>query len=258
MKIKNLIVFSCLLMLGAFTSGFIYPNTATIAEEKGEESFAKFLSHFEKIEMPYELNLKDLKKYENFQGSAMTRMAVKNLPSFSSQKRSPISRTKFIPEVARGAFKRMGPPEVEAIARFYPNKKSVAVIYKTLPRYAQNINENYRLMVYDLVGNVVFPMKNIKEKKSKKKRKKIFDVSESFALGHSMTQSTMIFKIDKEGRIWRSTYKNVWKDDLREKGIQDNELVNFDLEKSDVFKFDEDGFVLELNGISSEARASLD
>lgn len=260
MKIKNLVVLAILASVGILNSAFVNPDV----EVGGEISFTKFLSYFEKTELPFEINLEDLDKYENFKHASKIEQPVRKLTKAESKKLidekiahqkmiRAINQTDFIPEISYGRFGRMGPPEVQPVARFYPNEKSVAVVYTTTPRFGRGINENYRMVIYDLKGNTIFPL----EKGKSKKKKKIFSVIRNgFELGHSTAQNSITFKIDKKGRIWKTTFENVWKNDLKEIPLDNNELVSFNVKDTEVFQIGDFG-ISKLKSIPTSARASI-
>ena len=137
MKFKTLIFGALLLAVAILSSGFIYPSTMNMKKpivttiKDGGQSFAEFLSHFPKTEMPYQLKLEDM-TFSKFDRSKAVKKKVSKKSMKVNLANLLISRTKYIPEVANGMFGRMGPPQVEAIARFFPNKKSIAVIYTCL------------------------------------------------------------------------------------------------------------------------------
>jgi len=252
MKFKTLIFGALLFAVAILSSGFIYPsptNVTTVPKtniEDGGESFVEFLSHFPKTEMPYELKLEDMK----FTQYDRTRTMKKKISKKSIQGirvTSPIARTKYIPEVANGMFGRMGPPQVEAIARFFPNKKSIAVIYTVQNRYNVG-NKAYSLLIYDLKGNILFP-----EKKAKQKI-----VYQGFPIASTGRENTVTCQIDTKGHIWKKTYENEWKEDLKIKGIMDNEITSYTLTDTEVFKVNDNGVAVQLKEFPIEDRASLD
>ena len=68
----------------------------------------------------------------------------------------------------------------------------------------------------------------------------------------------MICTIDKEGHIWKKTYENEWKEDLKEKGIYENEITSYTLMDTEVFKVNDKGIAVQLKEYPIEDRASLD
>lgn len=259
MKIKNLFVFASIILLGAISSAFVRPSVETTTEEKDKETFVDFLSHFEKIDLPYEITLTDFDNYESAK-KADKKIVKKQNKKFKKQKlkavtkgkllTSPLSRTDFIPEVSNGRFSRMGPPVAHPIARFYPSGKTVAVIYTTSSRFSNRLDKSYKMVIYDLKGNIIGT--------PKKKNKSRFSQGESTTLAYSSGRMTQTCKIDKKGQIWINTYDNQWKNDLKKNGFVGNQLVGFDLKETKVMKINDEGFVKELKEIPSDARASLE
>jgi len=237
MKFKALMFGAMLLAVATLSSGFIYPSTTNVTtaqvttiEEEGQ-SFVEFLSHFPKIEMPYKLKLKDM-NFSKFDGTRNSKKKISKKP-----------------EVATGLFGRMGPPQVEAVARFFPNKKSIAVIYTVQNRYdIGGVNKAYNLLVYDLKGKILFPEKEAENKM----------VYQGFPLAHSGRENTVTCQIDTEGHIWKKTYENEWKEDLKVKGVMDNEIASYTLIDTEVFKVNDKGIAVQLKELPASDRASLD
>ncbi|MEM6965246.1 MAG: hypothetical protein AAF573_10805 [Bacteroidota bacterium] len=270
MKIRNLTALAILILIGVLNAAFVNADKKVKSPtDRGVISFAQFLSYFEKTELPFEVGLDDLEQYEKFKPSSKTKKAVREMTRAEREKMAEeriaqremvraIKRTDFIPEISYGRFSRMGPPTIQPVARFYPNEKSVAVVYATLPRFESDIHENYRMVIYDLKGNMIFPKSKRKSKKQKQRKENIFPKNRSgFELGYSTTKNTITFKIDKKGRIWKTTFENVWKEDLKKTALEENELVSFNVKDTEVFQISELG-ITKLKSIPTSARASLD
>lgn len=256
MKFKNLILLSSLFLFTILSTAFVEPAApeVKIVDEKTPASeFAEFLSHFEKVELPYSLSLNDLEQYDIYRNNANDK-AIKKVSKKSYKKikgkigYSPITRSKYIHETIRGSFGRGGRPDIRPLARFYLNEKSVAIVYSSQMSFGGDLFKSYNLIVYDFKGNVLFPAKNNAEK---------YFVGE-FNLGSTSSQSTTTFKIDEQGKIWKNTYENVWKNDLNENGFIDNQLVDFKIKETKVFQLNEKGVAEELKTIPFDGRASLD
>ena len=257
MKFKTLIFSALLLAVATLSSGFIYSSTTNvkaktvptaIATTEAKQSFAEFLSHFPKIEMPYELKLEDMtfSKYDRKQ-VVKKKFSKKSIKGHNNT--SPIARTKYIPEISMGMFGRMGPPQVDAIARFFPNKKSIAVIYTTQNRYdIGGVNKAYKLLIYDLKGKILFPTKEGNNEL----------LYSGFPLAYSGRENTVTCQIDTEGHIWKKTYENEWKEDLKEKGVLENEITSYTLTDTEVFKVNDNGVAVQLKEFPIEDRTSLD
>ena len=259
MKIKNLFILTSLVLLGVVFSGFVYPNLKQSKEilDKSEKlSFPKFLSYFKKTDLPYQMELKDFKKYEKFQNPTIDHLTKRETPIFSQKTNTNfLPPNNFIPETNTRSLSRMGPPRIQPIAYFYPNKKSVAVVYTIVSRFRDNIYEPIRLLVYDLEGNLVFP-KNENQKSKKKKWRR--QAGGSFELGQSSIENTVTFRITEDGKIWKNEYDNIWKHDLKEKPFFENELLNFKVKNTEVFQINEQGVAEKLKTIPTDARANLD
>ena len=247
MKIKNIFALASLVLLGSLLSGFVHPGIGTTSEKNGKISFAEFLSYFKKTDLPYQMELNDFKKYKNFKENTTQVLATKT--------KSDLPFNKFIPELSWGRFSRMGPPKVQPLAYFYPNKNSVGVIYITTQRYSNNINESYKMVVFDLEGNTIFPKNNVA---NNRKRKRNLQIQSGFELGHSSIKNTVSFKINKKGQIWKNTYSNVWKENLKETAFHKNQLLGFKIKDTKVFQLNEKGVAVKLKNIPSDDRASLD
>ena len=246
MKIKNIFALVSLVLLGSLLSGFVHPGIGTSSEKNGKISFAEFLSYFKKTDLPYQMELNDFKKYENFKENTNQVLATKT--------KSNLPFNKFIPELSWGKFSRMGPPKVQALAYFHPNKTSVGVIYITTNRHSDNISESYKMVVFDLEGNTISPKSNVTDNR---KRKRTPQIHSGFELGHSSIKNTVSFKINKIGQIWKNTYKNVWKEDLKETSFHKNQLLGFKIKDTEFFQLNEKGVVVKLKNIPSDDRASL-
>jgi len=244
MKIKNLVVLPSIILLSVLSSAF-RPAEPTPNTEIKKESFAEFLSHFDKVELPFEIKLSDL----NYDQNPQIQVKQKKVKSKGIFQVSPIARTKFIPEVANGRFSRMGPPTVHPVARFFPTEKTVAVIYTVKSRFTQAFEKTYRMVIFDLEGNIIGV--------PKKKKDELFFPEKSITLAFSSGHQTLTCKIDQQKQIWLNTYDNEWEKDVKKNGFNGNEIVSFDLKETKVFKINQKGLVDELKEIPSDARASL-
>lgn len=242
MKITNLIALAGLFILitSATFSNKKENTETTLIADTSKESFIEFLSHFEKKEMPYSLGLNEL--YKNAALPSQRPQPAK----LNKRKRmtSPIQNSDFIPEARFGGMSRMGPPELIPVARFYPNEKMIAVVYSSQMRFGAGLHKSYMLQLYDLKGNIISPNKEAS-----------FDSAHLIAL--SSVDESMTCTIDKKGRIWKNTYKNIWKEDVNEKGIVGNGITGHEIESTEVFELKEDGALVQLKEIPTTAKASL-
>ena len=242
MKIKNLIALVGLFVLATSATFSVKTETAEDPAMKGisDESFIEFLSQFEKKELPFNIGLEDMTEYENFNENKKSKNKV---AKFSSSN-SPLSRSKFLPWTQYARMSRMGRPEMAPIARFYPNEKMIAVIYSSSLSFSKGMDKSYVMVVYDMQGNVL-------PKSSK----------EDFGVSHLVAQSgvsqSVTCHIDKKGRVWKNKYKNIWKEDLDKKWINENELTGFEITDTEVFELDKNGKLEKLKEVPSVAKACL-
>ena len=243
MKIKNCIVCMSMISMAFLSTAFIAPQPSNHPEsENGGQNFAEFLSHFEKTTLPFRLELNKVDQYQTLKSELKQK---RTKPAKRKVVNNPLAGTRFIPEVANGRFSRMGPPQVEPVARFYPNEKMIAVIYGLKQRIGNHYNKSFAMMVYDLKGNIIAP----KQDEVHWKR--------SFNLGHTSTDRTISCFIDAQGHIWKNTYENVWEKDIKINGLNNNVIVDFKLVNTDVFKLKKNGIFEQLKNVPSDGRASL-
>lgn len=267
MKIINLIILCSIFSSVLLLSSFIAPKLNVEAESEKTESFQEFLEKFEHSELPFEIGINDFHRYMEYRDldsfyyvkpmymytftelELMDTDSLRNIPS--------IYGTSFIPESYRSKFSRRGPRDViRPIAKFYPNEKMVAVIFATSPRPFSYIplKEDYKLIVYDLDGERIFPQVSTSSKMTRKERNE----SESFLLARTSKTETITCQIDKKGKIWKNTYENVWKDDVKKKGFRKNKMIGFEIKNSDAFQFNEKGIIGACKQFPTVDRASID
>ena len=239
---KNLIALIGLFVLvTSATMNKNNPSKNTSTEDLiKNETFVEFLSHFEKKELPFSIGLEELH-------SPMTLKKHQQQSARLSKKqfiRSPISNSEFIPEARMGRMSRMGPPELIPVGRFYPNEKMIAVIYSSKQRFGSPTNKNYNIVIYDIKGNVL-PHSNDEFRQ------------QTISLAQTNIEETMTGMIDKKGRIWKNTYKNMWKKNVQEKGIIDNEIIDFKIANTEVFSLNKQGEIEQLKEVPVTAKASL-
>ena len=257
MKSQTFLSASMLFILFAFVSGFKANPTKTEtkgkimvaapAEEK-EMSFAEFLSHFEKTALPFSVTLEELnrKKIKPSKTQLVKSSKLEKPRKRATIKRGPLHGSKFIPELAYGGFSRIGPPQIEPIARFFPNDKMVAVVYKSFYGYSDNW-KSYNLVIYDTKGNIVFP--------EKEKNGMVYS---GFNIGSFSTNNTVTCQIDETGHLWKNTFKNVYDKGVKEHEYYKNEVVSYNLEDTQIWKIDNNGAVVKLTEYPDVTLACLD
>jgi hypothetical protein len=238
MKIKNMFAFAGLLGLALFTMAFVKKD-ATKTSADGQ-SFVEFLSYFEKTNLPYSIGLSDMLAYKDYRkntGKRTISQQQKALPAHS-----PLANSSYLPEGRFGKMSRMGPPDIQPLARFYPNENMVAVIYSVQQRFGDGLHKQFNLMLYDLKGNIL--------PKSK--------ASQSYQLAFSSVENTGTCTIDANGHIWVNTYKNIWKENVAHEGFIGNELLDFKLSGTEVFKINTKTGLEPVKDYPITSRASLD
>lgn len=213
---------------------------APIINNISKESFVEFLSYFEKKELPYSIGLENLEAYNGYiKNNTSTKEAINRHGS-----RSAISNSNFIPGSRFGKMSRMGPPELIPVARFYPNEKMVAIIYSSNLRFGSGLDKSYNMVVYDLKGNIL-------PATSKDKN------PASFLVAQSSVEQSITFQIDKQGRIWKNTYNNIWEKNLDDNWIDKNVITGFEIKNTEVFELDKNGNLEKLKEIPTVAKASV-
>ncbi|MBK9013030.1 MAG: hypothetical protein IPM82_02515 [Saprospiraceae bacterium] len=239
MKIKTIIALAGLLGSALFSTAFVQkPNPSKTLENAAEkESFLEFLSQFQKVELPFSIGLNDLEGYQAYRDT-------KAKPAAKSKHTTPLKATRFIPGSEHYKFSRMGPPEMVAVARFYPSCQTVAVVYSSKQPFGDDLYLNYQMLVYDLKGNLLTKAQDKKGRDG------------AFTLAYSGVENSMTCTIDAAGKISQSTYKNQWKKDVANHGYDGNKLVDFKLEKTTDFKLDEKGNIGEAKHATIASRAT--
>ncbi len=229
MKIKSLIAMVGLFSLAIISTAFVQkPNTikTPVNIDANGESFLNFLSQFKKVDLPYSIGIDDMAGYADYR-SINQKMVIKN------PERTQLKPSGFLPESMQGKFSRMGPPEIMPVARFYPNPQMVAVVYCSKQPFGDGLNRNYNLVLYDLKGNIL----------PKEKNKKSFN--RAFNLAYSTVDKTMTCSIDSKGNISQHIYKNQWRKNVANNGLEGNVLQGFKTENTLVFQIDSKGNIAE-------------
>jgi hypothetical protein len=228
MKIKSIIATLGLALLAVASTAFVQktPQKTSPLEAAEKEAFLQYLSQFKKVELPYSIGLDNFKGYENYLGKPIKKTVAK--PNVVRIKATP-----FLPESNAGKFSRMGPPTLEAIARFYPNDQMVAVVYSSKPPFGGEEHLNYRMVVYDLNGNIL------------PKQKDKLAYRQAFDLAYSSTDKTMTCTIDASGNISQGTYTNQWLKDLYKHGMEDNKITGVKQEKTSNYRLNSRGEFVE-------------
>jgi len=249
---KTYFSLSGMFLIFILSSGFVKTDAEPQNLDGGKASFAEFLSHFEKAEMPFAVNLNNKHVYDN-QKKTRTVLSQKRKTKKPQNKKDRFLMKNFIPEVKSGVFSRSGPPEVLPIARFYPNDKMIAVVYMTYFPFRNEKMSSYNLALYDLKGKRINTDKRLRNKKEKH-----YDFEYGFNLAYNNYEETQTFSIDEQGQILKKTYSNIWKNNVDETGFADNEVIGYDLKETKVFDIQMNGLVEESKSYNIDDRASLD
>lgn len=245
MKAKNLFIILGLTAIYFFSTGFVKEANPPVVPEKIDgASFAKFLSHFKKVEVPFQIDLEELEQYES--QKIRKKISKKKRASTSNNTRSLM--LDFIPELKKGYFSRMGPPEVLPIARFYPNPKSVAVVYMSYQPFGHRKISSYKLVLFDLKGKEI-ELRNQDNNQAH---------PIGFSLAHNSAKYTQTFSIDANGCIQKYIYENQWKKALNVKGTQDNEVLDHKLAKVETVYLKSDGTLVKGKDRIASRHASID
>lgn len=201
----------------------IFILSSFVVDEKNnskKKDFYMFLSHFEKTTTPYGISIEDLPVSDLKKGQIYN-SNVSALP------------TEFIPNYSKAKFSRMGPPSIKPIARFYPSEDHIAVVYSSDLRYG--IYKTYQLIVYDFNGNIL-----TKNNKGQER---------SILIASINSQQINTCNINDQGEIIMETYKIDWKENIDEKGFQDNEILSYTKLAEKITQIEENGLIKDFRNI---------
>lgn len=219
-----------------FFSFFIFFSCAN--SDKKSNDFEIFLSHFETLELPFEITLNDIEKVnlhplitgETTDEIEKWKKEMSNNDTHGIMP-SPLRDFVFIPEIKNPPMLSMSVPSLFLpIGKFYTSDNLVTIIYQIKRYDLRSTNRDYHLVSFDLNGNI-------------SPRKTYLGVSSgsSLKLGSSNIMITNIFRIDKERRIWQTNLKNIWKEDFTKNGVIDNEIIEYKLVGNQAFILNEVG-----------------
>lgn len=228
----GLVSFICL----SFVNVSDAPKDVANSQKSGGETFIEFLSHFEKVDLPFSYGLS---KFDGYDKIGRGKLSKINNRSFS-----PISSSGFIPDTYTMLMGRMGRPTILPIARFYPSENMVAVVYSVESSFSSGISKDIKMICYDLQGNILNEMEK-------------GDLQMINRISFSSPEKTATCTIDENGYVWINTYENCWRENVRTAGIRNNELLDFNLTNTDVFKINEKGAMIQLGQYPITTRASL-
>ncbi len=191
-------------------------------EIKDNTPFAKFLSHFDKSKTPLLIDHSVIRKYKS---------TISSKPSLIKKSKSQTNDglKNFLPIVKQGEFSRMGAPIVTPIHRFYPDENTIAVTYLVYNRFG-GAGFSVMLSLFDLRGNHI--TNTIKDDNIN---------NNAIMIAQLTPYKTVLCSSGNSGVIGRTTYKNIWKKDINEFGIQGNTITNYKREASEILTLLPDG-----------------
>lgn len=229
-SVLSIVVFS---LSSIFLSSF-YTNEKEIELDTSKE-FLEFLSHFEQTDVPYSIGISDYSPY-----SINKIKSLKGKKVHQNRAQKYLAKSEFIPGMSKGMFSRMGPPILTPVARFYPKDNVVAVIFKSQALYGAGYIV-YKMITYDFKGNILSLIED--------------SADASFNLGSSDHDSVSSFSIEEGGIITKSNYEKIFKFDVKEKGYNDNEIIEYKLLNNELFQISEKGLVTELSDATYFSKA---
>jgi len=218
-----------LLVISFFTLSFTpiydiedHQHSELEVDIKGNKSFAKFLSHFEKVDIPEDIDHQKLQEYK----STFLETRKSSLVSANNAK---TDVKNFLSEAVGSKFSRMGPPLVIPLDRYYPDENTIAVIY--LVRYHFELSGfDVKLALFDLKGNNKMRPPNAKSKK----------INSMLIAGFNIDETVMC-TFENPSSIFKITMKNNWQKELSEHGIKDNSIANYERLNSDLYTIQSNG-----------------
>lgn len=194
-----------------------------------DREFVDFLSAFEKIHLPYEMNLDQVEellqeepKYLRHQNEMLNKFIL-------DQNGSRLTK-----------FSRMGPPIIKPLKRFYPTSNTVAVSYVKQNRFGIATG-SIMIAVYNLKGKLL----SFKEKLVGERYRNGVDLNH--AVSTTDYDHTESFKITEDGLLHKTTFKRVWEKDYKEFGTDNNKVVDNELVSQEIFQFRSDGSMASIH-----------
>ena len=219
-------------MLGviAVLSSFVLKPFDNI-ETGPKKNFTIFLSYFEKVDTPKEINFQVTESDENVKLKT-------NIASTSPIVEEYIFNRKPI------RFSRMVPPLITPIARFYPTQNHVAVIYKSSLSF-KHAGSEFHLKIFDLNGNAVL----------KKNQKNGHAQPVAMRIAFNNFRNVASFKPNQDGSFVIEEFKLEWRKDIDTHGFHENEVIAHHFEKYNRFRISAEGQIQKLPEDKNNERA---
>lgn len=206
-----------------------------------DRQFVDFLSAFEKVNLPYEMDIDDV--------AQLTETTPKYMPQQNELLTKYIMDEKGNSKLSK--ISRFGPPIITPLNRFYPTEETVAVTYARQNRFGVAYS-TIMIAVYNLKGKLLsFKAKLRGDDKFSKSKDWNHLITET---NNDQTQS---FKITEDGMITINTYHKEWKNDWKEHGIDNNEVIETELVSQEMFSLDSRGEMVSLHKIDYEEVADI-
>lgn len=144
---KKFSLFLSVLVLGsaAFFLNFEFKPTA---EMGGKKLFNKFISNFDKAELPYQVTFQPIKPRE-LEEIEEAETIDENHPHYiSTDKIITQEFSSFVPGIKRALYSRSGPDRHYFKDVLFENEEIIVVTYGTMPHYKYNTLSSYTLATY--------------------------------------------------------------------------------------------------------------
>lgn len=142
---KKFSLFLSILIIGcaAFFLNFEFkPN----AEMGGKKLFNKFISNFDKAELPYSVTFEPIKQENRYEEEGGT---DENHPHYvDSEKMISQDFSAFVPGIKRALYSRTGPDRYYFKDVVYENEEIIVVTFGTMSHYKYNTLSSYTLATY--------------------------------------------------------------------------------------------------------------
>ena len=203
--------------------------------EDYKNDFARFLSHFDKVDKPQTLDLASLTAV--FQDNKF----ITEKPAIEND-----LQEKFIYESKRFRISRMGPPEIYPVARYYPTEEHVAVVYVSKMKFG-HAPLSYVVKIFDFNGQSI----KVNNKKG------IPNTFGSMPIASKGYHNATTFEMKDDGTYCLKDFEPEWKLDVGKFGVHDNEIISYHLKDTRFYKINSKGQIQHLSSPPMEDRAML-
>lgn len=221
------------LLLGLIFGLLFFNKTKKIyTEKKQQQSFTEFLSYFEEVELPFETSIGYQESYSIDTFDVKEKTKNKKIVTNQMLKDWDEIKNEFIPETKLSFRIRMRVHQSLApYVKFYPNDKVVTIIYISFVPMGNA--RNYRMLTYDLNGNLLFYGKGSKN---------------YFDLGGVYQSQNFAIQISKEGVIRKDIFKPKDREGFYQNRLS-NKPITFENVKTDFFEIKEYGKIEKIKEV---------